>query len=352
MCSRHFSLRHITGFWISVSLFALPAVALGQAPSGMAYVSDGTSASLVNQNEVPACDHWEIWLYKNGAYAPRYGAVRNTLAHWGTLEGSTQAAVEQKLKRAQKFDKMWTRFAGASYNPATDLNAENPVGPICITAQSSAAVQSRRNNANQMSWAIQGLEDMAMEAWETEPGSNEELRGYLETLSAVQRTQARIFQMLDKHIVNLVMLDSEMRQLTQQEASAQQMAAKLQNVPTHAAVAAAGPPPLGNWVNVNIPDRWYVQTLTKSGNAIEMTVVSNPPINNGHADTYTYTIPLNGIKYVGDIDSTDPGNGVNDGNIWFYVTPAGGSPITVVFPNIAQAQQAHTFFTYYMARQR
>jgi hypothetical protein len=345
MPNRFYSKRKPELFGLLALVLVFPQHILSQAPTGMAYVSDGTTASRVTQSEIPACDHWEIWLFRNNVYVSPYGAAGNTSAHWGTIDGSSEAIVEEKLKKAQAFDKAWVRFAGAGYNPATDLNAENPMGPICITSQPSPAAQQRRQQANQMSGTLQTLENAAQAVWATEPGPNEELRGYLETLDAMQQTQARIFRMLDNHIVNLAMLDNEMQQWNQQEASAQQMATNLRNIPPPAStIAAAGPPSLGNWINVNIPDRDYIQTMSRNGNEIQL-IVDNTLLHS----TYTDMIPLNGIKSVGKIDSTDPGNGVDDGNIWFFIfTNNPNIPqITVVFPNIAQAQQAHDYFAYY-----
>lgn len=218
--------------WIyacSITLL-MPMSVQSQAPAGMVYVSNGTTASQVRQDEAPACDHWEIWLFRYGVSVPANGAVSSSPDHWGTIDGSSEQDVEEKLKKEQAFDKAWAASIGPSYNPANDLNAENPMGPVCVTKMSEAAVQQRRNGAIPTSVLMSALEDAAFAAWQVQPNANEELLAYMKNLDAMVQAQGSMFLLLDKAIVpasGLMAFDKQLSQLSSHAAVAKQSAGTL-----------------------------------------------------------------------------------------------------------------------------
>jgi hypothetical protein len=265
--------------------FAMSPPAFAQAPAGMVYVSNGTTASEVRQDETPDCDHWEIWLFRYGVAVPANGVVSSSSSHWGTIEGSSEQDVETKLQKEQAFDKAWAKWTGPSYNPATDLNAENPVGPICITAPSNAAIQQRRNQADQTSSALQVLEDAAFAAWAVQPGANEEMQVYLRNLDAIVQTQARMFQVLDKTLVTVADLNSfdrQFSQLSSKVTAAQQMSTQLPSQPA----ASASPSTAMAWASqqryaggiVQADQSWSADS-DGQGFSVNSTVIKGYPFN-------------------------------------------------------------------------
>lgn len=225
---------------IMISLWA--GTARAQAPAGMVYVSTGRTAVQIPRRELSGtCNHWEIWLFKNGVQVPAHGSINNSSAHWGTIDGSSERVVEAKLKAGQAFDRVWDKSARIGPRSPEDLDDENPVGPICVTAPVGATAQGRRQQVNQSTRNLDFLIATALKAWDTEPNANQELREYLRNLDAIERTQAFIFRELDQRLLNLAVIDAQIRQVSAQTAGAQRMSAHLPVPPSY-----GGPPAAGN----------------------------------------------------------------------------------------------------------
>lgn len=227
--------------FIAFVLLTLAAAAsFSQAPSGMVYVSDGTTARQIPRNELTSsCDHWEIWLFRNGSSVAAYRNVSNSSAHWGTLNGKSEQSVEEQLKRDQAFDKLWDKFAAIPPHSPNDLDDENPVGPICVVPEAAASTQERLQKLDQISQNLAPLQTAAMYAWDQQPNANEELREYVRTLQIMQQTQSRMFGVLDKYLItpNLNAIDGELSELSSQLSVAQQTSTRLVPIRTHSFVA-------------------------------------------------------------------------------------------------------------------
>jgi hypothetical protein len=328
----------------------------------MVYVSGGASATQIPRSQLMAtCDHWEIWLFRNGAALPSYGSVSNSAAHWGTINGKSEQAVEAQLKRSQAFDKVWDKAAGIPFASPNDLDDENPVGPICIVSRPVIDVQQRLRKLDEISQNLAPLQSAAIYAWDHDPNANEELREYIRNLRMMQQTQSRIFDMLNTYLVtpNLNAIDGELSQLSSGLYSAQQVSARSSAGSTPQGSKSA---PLENWASrvqsyqVGYPLSFRVDqnwTADSDGQGLSVYTVMN---QSGQTRRFQLDIRLNDIF---NVSIPRRGAAVHGwGSITLgFKTPkpetntASSSAMTLYFNTQSEAQAAYRYFSSHVATQ-
>lgn len=195
-----------------------------------------------------------------------------------------------------------------------------------------------------------------MAVWARQPEPNEELREYLKTLGAIQQTQARIFQMLDKHVLNLAMLDNEMQQMSRQIGNAQQMSGHLPAASSPAVSHASQPSAAMKWTpqqhfagGIVTADQSWTMDPDGGGFSITSTIAKGYPFYN--TQKVQMDLRIENVKQVMTLE----GGGATSGWGSFYVDLE--SPVTstdtefnneieLYFSTQAEAYAAFNYFSH------
>src|SRR5260370_5239853 len=122
-------------FVLSVSLLAAAVTVRAQDQTNYIkyYVFDGTILQVAEDSSFYRTDRqWQVWLYQEGVYIPRYTAGLQ-YSRWGLIQGRSAESVTRRLKAAQSFERAYLNFFGpGTWGRYTFFNA---LGPIAITDQ-------------------------------------------------------------------------------------------------------------------------------------------------------------------------------------------------------------------------
>ena len=123
-------MRRSSSFILGLYLFLTVISARGQQQNPY-YVYNGTTLRVVDEGFAPAkYNHWQIWLYREGARIPQYAAGLQ-YSRWGLIEGGSAESVIKELRDAQSFEEVYVTFFG----PGTwgRYTFSNPLGPIAVS---------------------------------------------------------------------------------------------------------------------------------------------------------------------------------------------------------------------------
>ena len=121
-------MRRSSSFILGLYLFLTVISARGQQQNPY-YVYNGMTLRVMEEGFALAkYNHWQIWLYREGARIPQYAAGLQ-YSRWGLIEGGSPESVIKALRDAQSFEEVYF-FGPGTWGRYT---FSNPLGPIAVS---------------------------------------------------------------------------------------------------------------------------------------------------------------------------------------------------------------------------